>query len=1051
MKPNVPLRSTLRQPLRTLALMTFVCLIAFLFTSRAAEYLIVNGETERLGGYYRAIGELEQLSTESSDRAYAKAIEHIRESEYFSYDDQQRAAPAILHGIYNTDLLTFQSPEESGYHKNEVVVCAQLTRTPLHSSEIKNYGIKTTAFSDSDEYYRLQFEAETILAGYPDYLSEGQTMTVFHLVTGDEERDVISQMEKGQRYLIRAYCDMGLTSAPVHWESARNELMLMPLVEGGPWYMPLQEGEQADLDDPRLAGLKNELEIIDQNQHTLEVIGTADLSAAPRTQQSSRLNYLTEGRWLTREDHLGQRKVCVLHQEFADIRGLAVGDMVTLTIPLRHMSADWYHYYIPFEFQETWRDFDSYTDTFEIVGFYNSTLNTSLAAGRGNRMYIPASCMPEAYGDRAWYSFVLSSTRDTDAFLAENQEALAALGYRARFVANNADKFWEAVTPIQESTLLSACISAGVLLTGLALAAFIHIRQRRREFAISRALGIPGGEAGRGMLQAGMLPGLLGIAIGSALSWDYALGKAAETLRAIEVPEGAEVSAALSPAWLAGMIGAAAAVYFLFLLAGTRAVKRRSVLELLQGSAAKQNARRGQMAATGRAVAPHPPEARPAAKTGRATAALGAAAPKGTGRGIAGPARYVLLHVLRSWGKSLLSAALVLALMLALGYMQLAMEQSNEQIDALYETTVVDLEIIQSNVGVAYTSSEETGGNIAEATIDKILGTGIMQSHYLEREMKFNGVYNPTSEDSPVINDVTLHAFSSLEGFEERHGEIEIKYGALFKEDIFTEEYIDALDKNEPIPAVLPSSMLERLGMHLGQYAVLQFQSSASSYRSWTFMVAGRYPDEYMLGMTTAEAPILLSLAALSRFTQEVSMDVNYSLAQFTVAPEKNREFLRIKDELSAIVEEPGAGLVNLTLLAWDEDLTDAIAPMEESLRLLQLLYPVALALAALISAGLSVLLLSQQTREAAALRALGCTKGRVRAMFTAQQGLLCILGLIVGFAALMLLRGGIWEAFSPDSLLCAGLYLAGTLLGAIAGSIAVTWKKPMELLQVKE
>lgn len=180
-------------------------------------------------------------------------------------------------------------------------------------------------------------------------------------------------------------------------------------------------------------------------------------------------------------------------------------------------------------------------------------------------------------------------------------------------------------------------------------------------------------------------------------------------------------------------------------------------------------------------------------------------------------------------------------------------------------------------------------------------------------------------------------------------------------------------------------------------------------------------------------------------------MDVNYSLAQFTVAPEKNREFLRIKDELSAIVEEPGAGLVNLTLLAWDEDLTDAIAPMEESLRLLQLLYPVALALAALISAGLSVLLLSQQTREAAALRALGCTKGRVRAMFTAQQGLLCILGLIVGFAALMLLRGGIWEAFSPDSLLCAGLYLAGTLLGAIAGSIAVTWKKPMELLQVKE
>ena len=57
--PNVFLRSTLRQPVKAALLLAITALLTFTFVSRAAEYLLIRQETERLGSYYRATGTLE--------------------------------------------------------------------------------------------------------------------------------------------------------------------------------------------------------------------------------------------------------------------------------------------------------------------------------------------------------------------------------------------------------------------------------------------------------------------------------------------------------------------------------------------------------------------------------------------------------------------------------------------------------------------------------------------------------------------------------------------------------------------------------------------------------------------------------------------------------------------------------------------------------------------------------------------------------------------------------------------------------------------------------
>ena len=64
---------------------------------------------------------------------------------------------------------------------------------------------------------------------------------------------------------------------------------------------------------------------------------------------------------------------------------------------------------------------------------------------------------------------------------------------------------------------------------------------------------------------------------------------------------------------------------------------------------------------------------------------------------------------------------------------------------------------------------------------------------------------------------------------------------------------------------------------------------------------------------------------------------------------------------------------------------------------------------------------------------------------------LLCLVGLLLGLAALMLLRQEVGEVLGGLSLLCAGLYLAGNLCGTAIGAVYVTKDKALALLQVKE
>ena len=1067
MKNRIYLKSTLRQPLRSILLLLLIGLLSAAFTVRVVEYVLIQRETGRLGDYYRAIGTLQSANSEEYNDVAGADL--IAKSKYVGLEDRRRCCSGVLQGMYNGDTHGEMSDgyEKSEYdvgvHNSDVFVYGKLLSTPAL------FKIGGWATGEEHEAYQFKFQVDQVEAGYPENVSEGKTVTLYWITDGKDISSILEELHVGDRYFLKAFYDARTTNM-LQWDTPSENLIVKPLNDSGLWFLPVEPGESVNLESPELDGLREELELLRENLSAMLVVGTKDMSAMPNVQQVSKTYYLAEGRWLDRNDDRNTRKVCVVHQEFANFRGLSVGDTITLTLrnlePANLGEEGCYGYILDGEKWENWRDFSTQTETFEIVGLYGMISRNygGELTCHNTVMYIPDSCMPEGFGadpeTMVWdYSFVLKSSQDEAAFLGENREALEELGYSVSFVENHSENFWASVTPMRQSAIFSAAVFAGVLLLGLVLAAFLYLLLRRRDFAILRAMGVPNGPAARGLLGPVALLGLLGIAAGSIPAWGYAMRKTAETLATISGPEGVEVSVELSRLYLVGICACVWALLVAFVAIGAGRLSRRPALELLQGAAGGRKKRKKT------SQKPRQLEEKPGkvSQPGKArlvenvptwqvqTDAL-KGLPRGRGPGMGVSGRYVLRQIRRAPLKSALAMALALGFVVALGWMDLTAERSQAEADRLYETTVVEAKITQSNPSM----SVGTSNIINKSTVDAILETGLVQDVYLESRLGHSFVApfaadnaDMEYDESRMIRNVTYYGLNQPEAYCARNG-IEITYAPGWDDGIFTEEWSLDDTKKREIPVVLSTNMLTQLGLELENefYAECDQTKNGNGGRSYgRYLVVGQYT-----GQASMEGdPVLLGLSALLAAEERLALEPAYSVAEFVLDPVKNRELSARREELKELVAQPNAGALDLTLVLWDEELTQVVGPLEQNVRLMSVLYPVTAALSVLIAIGVSVLLLFQSAREMAALRAMGCTRRRVTGMFSCQQGLLCLLGILLGLVALGALRGGMEGVWKGKTLLCAGLYFLGATIGAMVTSTGLGRRKPMELLQIKE
>lgn len=600
MKQRVFLKSTLRQPVRTIFLLLLIGVIAFAFATRTGEYLLIRQEVAEAGSYYRSIGTLEALR---EDVDYHAVTEYLEENDKVGVVNRvRRTSGLLLEGVYNADVNGYNYPfyidtagipdyREGGYSTPETA-----GDIPFFCPyDVLFYGTYTygarMGWGEEEPYYYCNFTVDEVLIGHPEHVSQGKKIVVT-VSSGLVPENQMPQV--GERYLIRAtYNGVDERTLDMFTRDSFLYFTLNPLWRDGPMF--LEAPTDLDLEQPQYERMREELQMVRDNQRAIQVIGMEDLSAYPEVQ--TRGIYLTDGRWFTAEDNASGQPMCVLHRVLAQSLDLEVGD--TLTLELRNIG-NWNGY----AGDEEWSmEIDDYLNPatemveFQIVGLLELSYGVALYQSDHTLWnYFTLNGIPDnfayTYANEdtiSGSSFVLTSPEEEDAFLMETQEDLRALGVRAVFYETGWDNFKTSAEAMTGAALGNVLIFGVVLLACLLLASFLYFRFRRRDVAISRALGLPAGKCVGSAALPLILVGGIGTVVGCALAWAYVDATAGSLLAPLtelssgESGEAAAAVATLPILWLVLLMAGLVVLLAVLVLIFSAVTARKSPLALLQG------------------------------------------------------------------------------------------------------------------------------------------------------------------------------------------------------------------------------------------------------------------------------------------------------------------------------------------------------------------------------------------------------------------------------------------------------------------------------------
>lgn len=422
--------------------------------------------------------------------------------------------------------------------------------------------------------------------------------------------------------------------------------------------------------------------------------------------------------------------------------------------------------------------------------------------------------------------------------------------------------------------------------------------------------------------------------------------------------------------------------------------------------------------------------------------------------------RYILRHILRSPGKSLLGLALAAVFMLGLMLIRVSTIRSENELEHLYTTTTVTMELLKGSSAQVFVDGVAVTGFVYPSTVDKLTDTGFLSHRYVEASQEKVTLTRLDSQGKEVglglysIRNATLCGIEYPQEFlAQRNIPGELTYFDGWDERVFCQTWQDFQDYDSatyPVyPAVVSQELYELLQME--GHDLLQVEvnvpdiSGLTAGRAYTTVltVAGTHPGD----LTSVLLPV-------ECFRAVNGVEMRYDRVVLTIDPAKNRQLDQFRIQAATIIS--GGGVVPISAVYWDQELRQAIAPMEQVISLMKTLYPVTLGLSFIVAAGISILLSLLSAKEAAILRVLGNSTARCRTILCLQNVLVCLAGLVVGHLgsvgmAYAMLPPGDAAGLMLPALGRVGLYLLAATIGAVGASVAMTAKNPLELLQVKE
>jgi len=804
------------------------------------------------------------------------------------------------------------------------------------------------------------------------------------------------------------------------------------------------------------------IEITNNDIKAFDIVYTSDMLAIPRFAEGKMA--ISEGRSLNKED-LGSNH-CVVSQVFLKTNELKLGDKINMglcTKLLEQHSGMGAVACVPERYSPPVRQVE-----LEIVGVYYDTDGATERDAHmywsysPNTIFIPTSLLPidppqnhKIYPGE--FSLVIDDARQIEAFLEMAEPMAEKYGLSLCF----SDGGWTGVSRninvSSQMSLVTTALFVAASSIALLIAVYMFIGRGKREYAIMRALGTPSSTAKRALyLRIGILSALA-LPVGAATGLIYTSRSVSSALVDItsEVAAGYVPDASI-PMWvivvcILGEIIFLSMLVFLML----RRLDNIRLLELLQGDMGRKQ-RTSSRTSAGTAAAKKqyemPSEMHVSGEPQRESvsgepefkeytrvdvmipAVVGADIMKPAGGrvdvmkpayGRYGAARHVTRYIIRHMGrmgwKTVLPILLAIIFPGAMGFFAI-MRLSYEN---LYNNT--EIKSIMTNI-----SSDSA---IAAEDSD------------LTRKAYYQGKFEVLCKGSiSTIRGSNMIVTNDLSRFVQ--GDISVQYADGYDSLTIPRGKAQCFIGNELAKALYltPGDEISLIGFYRWRGLLMAFGEQGKE--ELERQIEQSFALYKVVGVvTTQDETVNWSIITTGGRMVENIYGGKFMMdyGEFVLADNEKADELRKLSE-------------NLVYKSYrfSQDATYTIDTTEldniiRIMKLLKLLFPIALAASILIVIVSSGLMILQLAKEAAILRVLGTSKKRTRCMLALEQVILCTTGLSVATAGLAFYNRELFVNAAGTLALCGGLYLLCCALAVALASVIVTRHRVLSLLQAKE
>lgn len=1030
-------KASTRQPVHMILYIFFLALLSFGFLSHVLEYMMMRQQIEQAASYYRPVGRVSAVSDPKvGDISEAAGL--IEESDEILYSSRNVVTFGALSDLYTPNILT----AFGDYWANNTCYFYGSLVSKSHNTLEYPITLHDNLEQTYTEEYSFHVKVTEIHCALPEFMQVGDTVRLL-LYSNDEVEmeQLFEQMELNETYLYG-------TMAKQTTQQTIGSINYA-------FYMGLGSAEQkfyyckpdfSDVTENQREWIEDDMERQFINTRGLSICSISDVAFS---EVALDLYRLREGRWINQSDEEKGRRVCVVHQNMAELRGVEIGDEISIDlydVMTGISDGALLPALIGQEKYDNWREIETVSQTYTVVGIFGFKGNTMMGA---SMVFVPPSSIPQAWTEQwkgnylgsNYFYFVLESPDRIETFLAEHELELSEMGYTVRFEDHGWAKFQESAEPMLQTSLTSSIIYGVLMVCTIVLLAVLAVLSKRKELAIMRALGVTACAAGVNGFVPLFMVGTLGIIAGAGIAWFYLRKEAAELLRGLTNMIAVEAELHIPTGYYMLIVGCVVFLWAVIILSLLIYQLQKPVLVQLQGGQETGRQTQKTLLSEEKHSGIHRAEKNSEFK------ATGHSVLVSSGNEYRGKIRFqmqmrlICYYSIRIRWRTALTILITSGFLVMIPAINFFLQYNEKQIDYLYHTVEITGDVQQK-------SSIQSGydvGVVPVSVVEELKRKETLKSLYLEMETTAI-LY----DIEPILNQIpkvtlveylTVHGLDKWQGSNLEQSGMEIEYLPGFDETFLTSKDINA---NGWI--VMNSAVMAQYGLDLDDEIYLRYLNHTKDcfYR---YRIIGRITADH-----GSNIDIIIRSKEMEGQEKAGYIDVCYSTVKFSLYRSVNKElefFQKEMEELLSTVE--ATRITELVCTLNDDELTMAVEPLEQGNRLMEILYPILLVISVLVSAGVAILLMLPRRKEAAIMRVLGTRKRYTVMVFAGGHMLACMVGILVALFGMWYMASWLYKWVWSSLLICIGLYLLGSLVGSFIGAWTLVSGKPLELLQVKE